>query len=156
MAHGTCRTDLGRLEVLARQKVMQDSGDGWAGLHGSGRQGALAIVRTPLVYQESIRPQMIIFAYERELGPVQTAFDHILGLAMHPLTWETDQTALDLTQPLNRAQTHDHLISCKEYLHQWDAMAVGGRGRHGNRCRDGREWRNRPKKRQKAGFEFRA
>ena len=40
---------------------------------------------------------------------MQNAYTITLGLAMKPLTWEPDQTTLNLTQYQNRAHTHSRL-----------------------------------------------
>ena len=65
------------------------------------------------------------------------------------------------TQPMDRTHTHNRLnsdpVPYEEYLQQWAAMAVGGQTEDGESMQgDGRERGSKPKKRQKAGFQFRA
>ena len=47
----------------------------------------------------------------RKLGPVQSACGHTVGVTVKPLTGESDQTAPDLAQPVNRTYTDAHLNS---------------------------------------------
>ena len=142
-------------EKVARQRLMQQCACGLAGLKVLERKKAVAIEWTILVSWEGIRQQMTTSAYLRELGPVETAFNHLLGLNVHPLTRERD-----LTQPLNQARNQHPLnadpVPYEEYLQQCDYTVVGGQRRmRDGRQGDGRERGNRPKKRQKAGFAFR-
>ena len=90
--------------------------------------------------------------------------NHILGLSMQPLTGNTNQTSLNVSQPNNDDDRthnhHNHLntnpVPYEEYLQQWDIMAVGGiRDNEGRMVGDGRERGSGLKKRHKAGFEFR-
>ena len=55
--------------------------------------------------------QMICFAYHMALGGQGTALNPMVGLTMKPRIWESDRTALDLAQPVNRAYTREHLNS---------------------------------------------
>ena len=82
---------------------------------------------------------------------------------MQPLTGNTNRTSLSVPQPGNNNRTHNHHnhlntdpVPYKEYVQQWEIMAVGGRrDDEGWLAGDGRERGTRPKKRHKAGFEFR-
>ena len=157
---------LGRSEVVGRQRVMQEGEAGWAGLAGLEWQGGLATEHAQPLSQEGIRRQIIISAHHRELGPVQTAFNDIVGPAMKPLIRESDQAALDLTQPANGTHTHElkvwhgatvcSPVPYEAHLQQWNAMAVGGHGNAWEQTQgDGGERGSTSKKRQKAGFTFR-
>ena len=110
---------------------------------------------------------MTSFAHKRDLGPVHTAFTHIVRLNMYPLTHNANpitqtilnrtQTHLNRTQTLNRAQIHliSDPVSYEEYRQQWDTMAIEVQrgtqeGMHGY----GRERGSGPKTRQNSGFKF--
>ena len=88
--HRVWDVKLSGLETVPWLRVMQDRGHGLAGLTGPARQGELVVVWAQPIAQESIRRQMIVFAYHRELGPIHTALDHILGLTMCLLACESD------------------------------------------------------------------
>ena len=146
--------------MLARQQVMQhgttawDCGDGWARLKELKWLGWIPVAQAHLVSREGIRRSMISFAYQRELEPVNTAFDNISGLTMQPLTWESNPSARNPTHQMSRAHNHDRLTSTpvpyEAYLQQGDAMAVGGDGNPWDWMQgDGRERGSGPKKRQK-------
>ena len=111
----------GRSEVVDRQGLMQGGEAGWAGPMELVGQGGRAIDQAQLLSRKRIRRQMVIVAYHRELGPAQTAFSHVVGLTMKPLTWQSDRTALDLTQPVN-----SNPVPSEAYLQQWDAMEGKG------------------------------
>ena len=87
---------LSHREAIGRQRLVQACGEGVEGLYGLARQTTLAICQAQLVSRESVRRQMLNFAYHRELGPMHRAFNPILGFTMQP--GETNQTA-PWTQP---------------------------------------------------------
>ena len=112
---------------------------------------------------ERVRRQMLHFACSRGLEPALDTPSHVLGLTMQPLTGNTNRTSLSIPQPGDNTRTHNHhnhlnrdSVPYEEYLRQGEGMAVGRRREDGGRMAgDGRERGTRPKKRHKAGFEFR-
>ena len=92
-------------EVLGRQQLVLDCGVGDAGLRRQAQQEEL--VRAQLVSRESVRRQLIKFAYDRTLGPVLNTPKSYFGPDHATSDRECSPNIPEVKQPMSSNRTHN-------------------------------------------------